>query len=78
MPDVRMYSTVWCGYCRRLKRQMAETGIRFEEIDLDEEPGHGERIALATGGNRTVPTVEVDGRLLVNPSLDDVKEALSA
>ncbi len=71
-----MYSTVWCGYCRRLKRQMEEAGIPFEEIDLDEDPSHDHKIIAATGGYRTVPTLEVDGRLLVNPTLQQVQDAL--
>jgi mycoredoxin len=75
---VTMYSTEWCGYCRRLKREMDETGISFEEVDVEHEPEYNERILQASGGHRTVPTVEIDGRLLVNPSLAEVKQALPA
>lgn len=71
-----MFSTVWCGYCRRLKRQMDEAGISYTEIDLDEDPTHEARIIARTGGFRTVPTVDVAGRLLVNPTIQEVREAL--
>jgi mycoredoxin len=71
-----MYSTTWCGYCRRLKREMAEAGIAFREIDLDDDPSHDDRIIARTGGYRTVPTLEVKGELLVNPSLREVEAAL--
>lgn len=77
MPAVTMYTTEWCGYCRRLKREMSETGIEFEEIDVDRQPDFDDRILAATGGHRTVPAIEVDGRMLVNPSLAEVKQALS-
>lgn len=73
---VTMYSTSWCGYCRRLKRQMRDAGIPFREVDLDDDPSHDDRIMAATGGYRTVPTLEVGGRLLVNPSLREVEAAL--
>ena len=73
---VTMYSTAWCGYCRRLKREMAEAGIPFREVDLDDDPSYDDRIIAQTGGYRTVPTLEVQGRLLVNPSLREVQEAL--
>ena len=79
MQTVTMYSTTWCGYCRRLKRQFDEAGIAYREIDVD-EPAHrhlGDRIVEASGGYRIVPTVEVDGRLLVNPSLREVEAALA-
>ena len=75
---ITMYSTPWCGYCRRLKRQFEEAGISYEEIDVDATPGFDQRIIEASGGYRTVPTVEVGAQLLVNPTLREVEEALQA
>jgi mycoredoxin len=80
MKPVTMYSTTWCGYCRRLKRQFEDAGIAYEEIDVD-EPEHrhlGDRIIEASGGYRVVPTVKVGDSLLVNPSLREVEAALGA
>ena len=74
---VTMYSTPWCGYCRRLKRQFEESGIAYREIDVDATPGYDERIIEASGGYRTVPTVEVGDRMLVNPTIREVEEALA-
>lgn len=77
-PAVIMYSTEWCGYCRRLKRQFEDAGISYEEIDIDVERQYEARIVAETGGYRTVPTVEVGGRLLVNPTIHEVTAQLSA
>ena len=74
--QVTMYSTAWCGYCRRLKRQMEQAGIPFREVDLDADASHDQRIIAKTGGYRTVPTLEVNGELLVNPTLREVVAAL--
>ena len=75
---ITMYSTPWCGYCKRLKRQFEEAGIPFREIDVDATPGFDERIIEASGGYRTVPTVEVGEMMLVNPTLREVEDALQA
>lgn len=75
-PDVVMYSTSWCGYCRRLGNQMQEAGIAYKVIDLDGDSSHDERIKQASGGYRTVPTLEIGDHLLVNPSINQVKAAL--
>lgn len=75
---VTMFTTTWCGYCRRLKRQMADAGISFREVDLDDDPSFDEAIIAKTGGYRTVPTVEIAGELLVNPTIAEVEEALGA
>jgi mycoredoxin len=77
MTPVTMFSTKWCGYCHRLKRQMEDEGIAFREVDLDRDPSHDERIIEATGGYRTVPTLEVGGHLLVNPTIGEVRSALA-
>ena len=73
---ITMYSTTWCGYCRRLARQMDEAGISYRVVDLDDDPSHDARIIAKTGGYRTVPTLEVQGELLVNPSIRQVQAAL--
>lgn len=31
-----MYSTKWCGYCQRLKRDLRDVGIDFEEVDIEQ------------------------------------------
>ena len=75
--QVTMFSTVWCGYCRRLRRQMDEAGIDYQVVDLDEDPTHESRIIARTGGYRTVPTLDIGGELLVNPTIQEVRAAIA-
>ena len=75
---VRMYTTVWCGYCQRLKAQMTREGITFEEIDIENDPEAAAFVESVNGGNQTVPTlVFPDGSALTNPSIGQVKEKLA-
>lgn len=71
-----MYTTAWCGYCRRLERQMTEAGIAFRKVDIEAHQHFGDRIEAKTGGHRTVPTIEIEGELLVNPSIAEVAAAV--
>lgn len=74
-----MYSTTWCGYCSRLKAQLAREGIEFSEIDIEQDETAAEFVASVNGGNRTVPTVVfADGSAATNPSLAAVKEKLAS
>lgn len=75
---VTMYSAPWCGHCRRLARQLDEAGIAYQVVDVDENPEVGPLIEAVTGGYRTIPTLDISGRLLVNPSLVQVQAALDA
>lgn len=73
--NVTMYSTTWCGYCRRLKGQMERAGIAYTEINIEHDPASADFVEKANGGNQTVPTVLFpDGSTLTNPSLAQVKE----
>lgn len=76
-PDVTMYSTVWCGYCRRLKTAMKAAGISYTEVDIEHDPAAAEFVMSVNHGNQTVPTVKfADGSALTNPSLAQVKAKL--
>jgi mycoredoxin len=76
---VTMYSTVWCGYCRRLKDQMDREGIAYQVIDIEENPNAADIVMAVNGGNQTVPTlVFPDGSALTNPSLAQIKQQLAA
>lgn len=77
--SLTMYSTTWCGYCKRLKAQLDREGIEFSEIDIEQDEAAAELVASVNGGNRTVPTVVYsDGTAATNPSLAAVKEKLAS
>lgn len=78
-PAVTMYTTVWCGYCRRLKKQMEREGINYAEIDIEANEAAALLVENVNGGNQTVPTlVFADGSAMTNPSIVEVKAKLAA
>jgi len=78
-PVITMYSTTWCGYCRRLGAQLDREGIAYEVVDIEDEPGAAELVMSVNGGMQTVPTlVFPDGSALTNPSVAQVKARLAA
>jgi len=74
---VTMFTTTWCGYCRRLKSQMQREGIAFTEVDIEANPAAAQVVMSVNGGNQTVPTlVFPDGSAATNPSIGQVKSRL--
>lgn len=74
-----LYSTTWCGYCQRLKSQLAREGIEFIEIDIERDPEAALVVERANRGNQTVPTLVFgDGSSLTNPSVREVKDKVAA
>ena len=76
---VTMYTTQWCGFCRRLKRQLAQEGIEVAEIDIERDPAAADYVMSVNGGMQTVPTIVFpDGTALTNPSASQVRARLAA
>lgn len=77
MASVTMYSTPWCGYCTRLKGQLAREGVEIDVVDIDRDPAAAELVMTLNRGNRTVPTVVYpDGSAHTNPPLKAVLSKL--
>lgn len=75
--ELTMYTTSWCGYCRRLKTALKASGISWQEIDIEVNPDAAEFVGSVNGGNHVVPTVRyADGSTATNPSIADVKAKL--
>ena len=72
-----MFTTQWCGYCRRLKSRMDREDIGYPEVDIEREPDSAEYVMSVNGGNRTVPTLLFpDGSDATNPSIGEVRDRL--
>jgi glutaredoxin len=76
-PKITMYTTSWCGDCRRSKRFLGQRGIPFEEIDIDAAPGAAAIVQQLNNGYRRVPTILIEGGpTLAEPSDRELGRAL--
>ena len=76
---VTMYCTPWCGFCRRLKSQLAREGIEVVEVDIEQDPAAADYVMSVNGGMQMVPTILfADGTALTTPSAAQVRERLAA
>jgi len=76
--ELTMYSTTWCGYCKRLKTALKAKGIGYTEVDIELEPEAAKFVQSVNNGNQTVPTVKFsDGSTMTNPSIKDVEGKLA-
>ncbi len=65
---VVMYSTSWCGYCRKARNYFNDNRVHFAEYDIEKSrKGFEEHKALGGGG---IPVVVIDGQVIrgYNPS----------
>ena len=79
MSQVTMYSTTWCGFCRRLKLQLDQAGIGYKEIDIERNADAARFVEGVNGGNQTVPVIlYADETTATNPTLAQVQKKLAA
>lgn len=75
-PVLKLYGANWCPDCRNTKRFLGEQGVAYDWIDIDADEEANRRIAELNDGKRVIPTIELDGDVLVNPSDAELAERL--
>lgn len=74
---VIMYSTAWCGVCKRAREYFEDNRIAFEERDVDEDvTARVEYLQL--NPRRSVPTIKIANQVIVGFSPSSVERALDA
>lgn len=67
--SIIMYTTSWCGDCRRAKSVFANYGVSYVEVNIEEDEDAAELVQSLNDGLRMVPTIVFpDGGILVEPS----------
>lgn len=75
---VTIFSTSWCGYCRRLRSALTDEGIAYTDVDIERHQASADYVMSVNDGSQTVPTVVFpDGTTATNPSVDEVRLRLA-
>lgn len=74
--SVTVYSTTWCGYCRIAKRFLDDNNVPYTEIDIEQDEAAALRVEQWNKGNRIVPTIDINGTMMTNPSPAQMRQAL--
>lgn len=72
-PQITMYTTTWCGNCRRAKQFLKERGVEFREVNIDESADAEDLALRVNDDRRKVPTFEVGGRYFSCSPFDPYK-----
>jgi mycoredoxin len=60
--QITMYTTTWCGDCRRAKQFLKERGFEIHEVNIDESAEAEDLVLRVNDDLRKVPTFEIGGR----------------
>lgn len=70
MEEITMYCTGWCIDCRRAKRFLMDRGVKFNEVDIDEDVDAEDLVLEVNEGRRKVPTIKVGDRFFACSPFD--------
>lgn len=57
MPDIDIYTTMFCPFCHHAKKLLEDKGVAFREIDVTFNAGERDAMAARAGGSHTVPQI---------------------
>jgi glutaredoxin 3 len=72
---VKLYSAPFCPYCKMARDFLVQHGVKFEEINVQEDPA-GALEMIRKSGQTGVPVIDVDGRIIVGFDRQKLAEAL--
>jgi glutaredoxin len=70
MDFVKMYSAEWCHDCKAILSFFEEKNIDYKVINVDTDPQAIEKLKQLCGGKKIVPTLEINGKVYINPTID--------
>jgi len=73
--EVLLYWRPGCPFCSRLKRRLAQLGVRATEVNIWADRDAAAVVRAIAGGNETVPTVVIGDTAMVNPTGPQVLDA---
>jgi len=73
---VTLYSRPWCGWCLDAKDYLKGRDIAFEEVDVGKDAVADAEMQRLSG-QHYVPTIVVDGQVLANFDVEQLKEFLA-
>ena len=71
-----MYCTKWCSDCKDARAWLAKHKLPYTEVDITYTAGAAQQVERWANGNRTTPTFDIDGTIVVDFDLPRLREVL--
>lgn len=71
-PKVVFYWRPGCGFCMALRHKLDRAGLETIDRNIWDDPDAAAFVRDHANGNETVPTIDVAGTVMVNPSAQRV------
>ena len=73
MAKIKVYSTITCHWCVRLKEFLDDKGIEYEDVDVSNDEVAAEEM-FEKSGQMGVPQIEINGKMIVGFDKEAIEE----
>jgi len=75
-PHIVIYGASWCQDTIRTRRFLNRQGIPYTYVDVDHDPQAAQRVTDWNQGHLSTPTLDIEGRIVTEPSDEELAELL--
>jgi glutaredoxin len=75
-PEIVVYGAYWCRDTIRTMNLLNRAGVPYSVVDVDSDEEAAEKVMGWNGGSLSTPTLEIEGRILREPSDEELSEFL--
>ena len=76
MAEIKVYGAGWCPMTIRTVDYLKKLGMEFKYIDVEQDEQASAWVKQQNHGLEKKPTVDIDGKILSEPSNDELQAAL--
>lgn len=77
-PNITIYSTTWCGYCKMAMKYLGDKGIAFTDKNIeDDAEAYKELMGKIDGNFMGVPVIDIDGQIVLGFDRPKIDAALA-
>ena len=78
MKPIKLYGADWCEDTTRAREQLDGLGVAYKYIDVEQDAAANKHITELNHGKRKTPTVDLGGKILIEPTNEEMEKALRA
>lgn len=75
--NVTIYTATWCGFCHAAKDYFDKLGVKYTDKDVESDPTFMDE-AVTKSGQRGIPVIDIDGKIIVGFDRPKIDAALKA
>ena len=75
--NVTIYTATWCGFCHAAKSYFDKNGVKYDDRDVESDPKYMME-AVTKSGQRGIPVIDIDGKIIIGFDRPAIDAALAA